>query len=80
MEGDLKGVRCCCYFKGRDGLGTCNTGCQWYRKDGFCPQWIPVEHWDTDKDFHPDKESKLSTLEQYEKWSGIDVEVEGSAP
>lgn len=76
MDGDLRGVRCHCYFKGRDGFGTCNTSCQWYIENGFCPQWIPVKHWDTDKDFHPDKESDVSTLKQYEMWSGVDVEVE----
>jgi len=26
---------CNAYFKGEDGLGTCDTECQWYNKD--CP-------------------------------------------
>jgi hypothetical protein len=40
---DVKGVICHAYFKGRDGLGTCNTKCQWYPLDGKCVMHTPEE-------------------------------------
>lgn len=30
-----KNQKCNAYFKGSDGLGTCDTECQWYSED--CP-------------------------------------------
>ena len=39
---------CYAYFRGSDGLGTCDTECQWYKgmKEGsmepvICPWWKP---------------------------------------
>ncbi len=41
-NGDIKGVKCNAYFGGKDGLGTCNTDCQWWH-DGYlelgCIAW-----------------------------------------
>lgn len=31
-----KNWKCTAYFKGRNGLGVCDTECQWYHKEG-CP-------------------------------------------
>ena len=28
---------CTAYFQGRDGLGTCATGCQWWSDEHECP-------------------------------------------
>jgi hypothetical protein len=33
--------KCIAHFKGVDHLGTCNTGCQWYREDSLCPNGFP---------------------------------------
>ncbi|MEW6096198.1 MAG: hypothetical protein AB1567_06705, partial [bacterium] len=31
-------IECTAYFKGRDGLGTCDTDCQWWQEfKGKCP-------------------------------------------
>ena len=40
---NVKGVKCHAYFKGIDGLGTCNTECQWYPPDGKCVMHTPEE-------------------------------------
>ena len=40
---DVKGVTCHAYFKGHDGLGTCNTKCQWYPSNGECVMHTPDE-------------------------------------
>lgn len=40
---DVKGVKCHAYFKGVDGLGTCNTECQWYPSNGKCVMHTPEE-------------------------------------
>ena len=39
------GYECTAYFKGSDGLGTCDTGCQWWTDDG-CPAAKGSESWD----------------------------------
>ena len=31
------GYTCTTYFRGKDGKGTCNTGCQWWNDDNECP-------------------------------------------
>ena len=33
----IKRQRCGAHFKGKDGLGTCDTECQWYRPKRKCP-------------------------------------------
>lgn len=40
---DVKGKTCHAYFKGSDGLGTCNSKCQWYPDDGECVMHTPEE-------------------------------------
>jgi hypothetical protein len=35
----IEGKKCYAYFKGRDGLGTCDNGCQWYIKGTDCINW-----------------------------------------
>lgn len=47
--------KCHSYFRGIDGLGTCDTECQWwlndYLTDDFgCFMWTPREKWKTN---HP---------------------------
>lgn len=32
----IKRQKCEAYFKGQDGLGTCDTECQWYRPKLLC--------------------------------------------
>lgn len=44
------GYECTAYFKGIDGLGTCDDGCQWWIKDGcVCAKgsklWDGKEHY-----------------------------------
>lgn len=39
----VKGVTCHAYFKGYDGLGTCNTKCPWYPPNGKCVMHTPDE-------------------------------------
>ena len=34
---------CYAYFRGKDGLGTCDTECQWYVEGESCPWWEPEE-------------------------------------
>ena len=38
------GYKCTASFKGRDGLGTCDTGCQWW--NGGCPCAKGSDGWD----------------------------------
>jgi hypothetical protein len=33
----IKRQKCGAYFRGIDGLGTCDTKCQWYRLKLLCP-------------------------------------------
>lgn len=42
------GFECTAYFRGRDGLGTCDTECQWWN-DG-CNMAKGSEHWDGEED------------------------------
>jgi hypothetical protein len=47
---DIKNWICTAYFQGIDGLGTCNTKCSWYNKEGCpaakgCPKWDGLEHY-----------------------------------
>jgi len=37
--------KCTAYFKGGDGFGTCDSGCQWYHPDG-CPCAKGSKLWD----------------------------------
>jgi len=39
------GYECTSYFKGIDGLGTCDTECQWWH-DGACPCAKGSKSWD----------------------------------
>jgi len=44
------GYECTCYFKGIDGLGTCDDDCQWWTKEGCaCAKdsklWDGKEHY-----------------------------------
>lgn len=41
LEQAAKDKKCYAYFKGKDGLGTCATECQWYREGEDCPWWRP---------------------------------------
>ena len=44
---------CTAYFRGKDGLGTCDTECQWW--NGSCPCAKGSEAWDgEEKDDHKD--------------------------
>lgn len=41
-NGDIEGVRCNASFAGKDGLGTCNTDCQWWHEsylENGCVMW-----------------------------------------
>ena len=40
------GYICTMYFKGRDGLGTCCTDCQWWNDDEECPCAKGSKHYD----------------------------------
>lgn len=73
QAGDVKGVTCFCYFRGRDGLGTCNTLCQWatpIKHGQCCPMWTPQEKWNTEEDH-----SMNATIEEYEKVTGSKITV-----
>ena len=35
---------CTAYFKGKKGLGTCNTECQWWNDDESCPFAKPLNY------------------------------------
>lgn len=37
----IKNRICIAHFRGIDGLGTCNSLCQWYRKGEKCPNSNP---------------------------------------
>ena len=68
--GDVLGVECFCYFRGRDGMGACNIECQWSTPIKFgkaCPMWTPKEQWNSDQDF------AKGTIEEYEKATGKTV-------
>lgn len=43
---EVKGVECTAYFRGKDGLGTCDTECQWYVAPGLCPCGKGTKVWD----------------------------------
>lgn len=38
---------CYAYFRGSDGLGTCDNQCQWYKEGFDCPMWIPRDLWES---------------------------------
>lgn len=38
------GFECTNYFRGKDGLGTCDTECQWWK--GSCPCAKGSKEWD----------------------------------
>ena len=38
----IKRQECGAYFKGEDGRGTCNTGCQWYTPKKLCPNSVKL--------------------------------------
>ncbi len=40
------GYICTNYFKGKDGLGTCNTGCQHWNDDNECVTAKGSKNWD----------------------------------
>jgi len=46
-NGDVLEVKCHADFKGIDGLGTCNTKCQWwldnYLEDENCIMWKDIK-------------------------------------
>ena len=46
------GWECTAYFRGRDGLGTCDDECQWYHKEG-CVTAKGSKLWDK-KEFRGD--------------------------
>jgi len=51
----IEGRTCYCYFRGKDGLGTCDDGCQWFVKDVFCPYWVKTdEEWEALKKTLPE--------------------------
>jgi len=37
----VKGRKCHAYFGGKDGLGMCDTDCQWYQEGVPCVMWVP---------------------------------------
>ena len=41
----VEGIECTNYFRGIDGLGTCDTKCQWYIPDK-CPCAKGQDSWD----------------------------------
>ena len=49
-DGNVIGNKCHNYFAGKDGLGTCNIGCQWWEDDDCC-MWVPQDKWDTGEDW-----------------------------
>lgn len=75
MKGDVNGAKCHRYHAGRDGEGTCNTGCQWWpvdpetneKKKCLCPYWVPPEFWDTEKDL-PKNEVGMYTISTFEEF------------
>ena len=44
---EVKGHECYAHFRGRNGNGTCDTECQWYREGNPCIMWIPKRLWKT---------------------------------
>jgi hypothetical protein len=38
---DVPNVKCYAYFGGKDGKGTCNSACQWFRENVPCEWWKP---------------------------------------
>ena len=42
----VDGVECTAYFRGWDGLGTCDTRCQWFMGVAKCPCGKGTEAWD----------------------------------
>jgi len=40
------GYICTNYFKGKDGLGTCNTACQYWNDDNECLAAKGSKNWD----------------------------------
>ena len=41
----VQGHKCLAYFGGKDGQGTCDTTCQWFRENSDCPWWFTEEQW-----------------------------------
>ena len=42
--------KCTAYFKGKDGLGTCDDECQWFNKEG-CACGKGSKLWDEEKHY-----------------------------
>ncbi len=92
MKNDVSGVKCYRYHAGRDGDGTCNTGCPWWPVDPvtkekmkcLCPYWVLPEYWDTEKDLPKDENgmNSISTFEEFEARydTKITVEEDGEEP
>lgn len=47
---DIAGNKCHAHFEGKDGLGTCNTDCQWW-KNVDCLMWVEKKDWNTKRDW-----------------------------
>ena len=69
---------------GRDGLGTCNTECQWWYKSRgqpikrVCPYWVPTELQGTENDIPTKWDGSYDiTLEGYETRYSTKITVEG---
>jgi hypothetical protein len=45
----IQGKHCLTYFRGKDGLGTCDDGCQWFVKGVDCPYWFTEEEYQVRK-------------------------------
>ena len=43
---EVKGIECTAYFRGIDGLGTCDTECQWFINVAKCLCGKGAEAWD----------------------------------
>jgi hypothetical protein len=81
MIGDISGAQCNSYFRGIDGLGTCNCGCQWWPKDKdkkpmrlCCPWWLPEDQWD-DETNHPKNMDRMYTWEEFETKFNTEIKI-----
>jgi hypothetical protein len=54
------GYICTAYFRGKDGLGTCNTGCQWWDDKTECVAAKGSKFYDDKQD--------LQRGRVYERW------------
>jgi len=89
VKGDVSGVKCYRYHRGRDGEGTCSTCCQWWPKENgqpiknVCPYWISCDQWDTPQDIPKNEKGMYCiTWEEYETRynTKIIIEEEGEEP